>query len=176
MNQLEGKTALVTGGTSGIGLATAQRFAEEGAHVFVTGRRQAELDQAVTSIGHGAVGVRGDVSDLTDLDEIYAAIAQRGRGLDVLFANAGGGSFATLEELDARTSTRLSPSTSGARSFTVQKDLLCRTRVPRLSCPARLPPPAALPPSASTPQPRPLSARSDGRGRWSWPAVAYGST
>lgn len=101
MNQLAGKTALVTGGTSGIGLATAQRFAAEGAEVFITGRRQAELDQAVTSIGHGVVGIRGDVSDLNDLDAIYAEIAQRGRGLDVLFANAGGGSFATLEDLDA---------------------------------------------------------------------------
>jgi NAD(P)-dependent dehydrogenase (short-subunit alcohol dehydrogenase family) len=101
MNQLEGKTALVTGGTSGIGLATARRFAEEGADVFITGRRQAELDQAVTSIGHGVVGVRGDVSDLNDLDAVFAEIAQRGRGLDVLFANAGGGSFATLETLDA---------------------------------------------------------------------------
>ena len=102
MNQLEGKTALVTGGTSRIGLATARRFAEEGADAVITGRRQAELDQAVTSIGHGVVGVRGDVSDLNDLDAVYTEIAQRGRGLDVLFANAGGGLFATLEDIGRR--------------------------------------------------------------------------
>ena len=123
MNQLEGKTALVTGGTSGIGLATAQRFAAEGAHVFITGRRQAELDQAVTSIGHGVVGVRGDVSDLDDLDAIYAEIAQRGRGLDVLFANAGGGSFATLEDLDAAHFDQTFAINVRGTVFTVQKAL-----------------------------------------------------
>ncbi|MEY9844511.1 SDR family oxidoreductase [Streptacidiphilus sp. MAP5-3] len=123
MNQLEGKTALVTGGTSGIGLATAQRFAEEGAQVFVTGRRQAELDQAVTAIGHGAVGVRGDVSDLSDLDAVYAKISQRGRGLDVLFANAGGGSFATLEDLDAAHFDQIFAVNVRGTVFTVQKAL-----------------------------------------------------
>jgi NAD(P)-dependent dehydrogenase (short-subunit alcohol dehydrogenase family) len=123
MNQLEGKTALVTGGTSGIGLATAQRFAAEGAYVFITGRRQAELDQAVTSIGHGVVGVRGDVSDLNDLDAIYAEIAQRGRGLDVLFANAGGGSFATLEDLDAAHFDQNFDINVRGAAFTVQKAL-----------------------------------------------------
>jgi NAD(P)-dependent dehydrogenase (short-subunit alcohol dehydrogenase family) len=123
MKHLEGKTALVTGGTSGIGLATARRFAEEGAHVFVTGRRQAELDHAVTSIGHGAVGVRGDVSDLNDLDAIYAEIARRGRGLDVLFANAGGGSFATLEDLDAAHFDQTFAINVRGTVFTVQKAL-----------------------------------------------------
>ena len=123
MNHLEGKTALVTGGTSGIGLATAQRFAAEGACVFITGRRQAELDQAVTSIGHGAAGVRGDVSDLDDLDAIYAEIAQRGRGLDVLFANAGGGSFATLEDLDAAHFDQIFAINVRGTVFTVQKAL-----------------------------------------------------
>ena len=123
MNQLEGKTALVTGGTSGIGLATARRFAAEGARVFITGRRQAELDQAVTSIGHGVAGVRGDVSDLDDLDAIYAEIAQRGRGLDVLFANAGGGSFAALEDLDAAHFDQTFAINVRGTVFTVQKAL-----------------------------------------------------
>ena len=123
MNQLDGKTALVTGGTSGIGRATAQRFAEEGAHVFITGRRQAELDQAVTSIGHGVVGVRGDVSDLNDLDAIYAQIAQRGHGLDVVFANAGGGSFSTLEDLDAAHFDETFAINVRGTVFTVQKAL-----------------------------------------------------
>ena len=123
MNQLADKTALVTGGTSGIGLATARRFAAEGACVFITGRRQAELDQAVASIGHGVVGVRGDVSDLNDLDTIYAEIAQRGRGLDVLFANAGGGSFATLEDLDAGHFDQTFAINVRGTVFTVQKAL-----------------------------------------------------
>ena len=99
MGQLEGKTALVTGATSGIGLATAQRFAAEGAHVVVTGRRQGALDEAVASIGHGAVGVQGDVSDLADLDRLFAEIRAAGRGLDVVVAAAGGGEFAALGEI-----------------------------------------------------------------------------
>ncbi|MFE3162490.1 SDR family oxidoreductase [Streptomyces sp. NPDC059224] len=99
MGQLDGKTAVVTGGNSGIGLATAKRFAREGAHVFITGRRQEALDAALAEIGHGAAAVRGDVADLGDIDRLYAAVAERGRSIDVLFANAGGGEFATLEQV-----------------------------------------------------------------------------
>ena len=92
---LEGKMAVVTGGNSGIGLATAQRFAAEGAHVFITGRRKEELDAAVAEIGARRHGVVGDVSKLADLDRLYERRAEAGR-LDVLFANAGGGEFAPL--------------------------------------------------------------------------------
>ncbi|MEU9383586.1 SDR family oxidoreductase [Streptomyces sp. NPDC048279] len=99
MGQLDGKTAVVTGGNSGIGLATAKRFAREGAHVFITGRRQEALDAALAEIGHDATAVRGDVADLGDIDRLYAAVAERGRSVDVLFANAGGGEFATLEQV-----------------------------------------------------------------------------
>ncbi|MCX4403923.1 glucose 1-dehydrogenase [Streptomyces sp. NBC_01764] len=99
MGQLEGKTAIVTGGNSGIGLATAKRFAREGAHVFITGRRQEALDAALAEIGQGATAVRSDVSDLGDIDRLYAAVAEQGRRIDVLFANAGGGEFATLEKV-----------------------------------------------------------------------------
>ena len=99
MDQLSGKTALVTGGNSGIGLATAQRLAAEGAHVFVTGRNQETLDDAVASIGAGATGIRADVSNLDDLDKVADAIAAGGRGLDVVFANAGGGELATLPDI-----------------------------------------------------------------------------
>ncbi|EFL01316.1 LOW QUALITY PROTEIN: oxidoreductase, partial [Streptomyces sp. SPB78] len=97
--QLAGKTALVTGGSTGIGFASAERLAEEGAHVFVTGRREAALDEAVAAIGRArATAVVGDVSRAADVDRLYAAVRARGRGLDVVFANAGTGAFATLEE------------------------------------------------------------------------------
>src|SRR5258708_3121337 len=86
-----GKIALVTGGTSGIGLATAQRLANEGATVVVTGRRQPELEAAGRTVGHGAVGVRGDIGNLADLDRLVAAIKERHGRLDILFANAGSG-------------------------------------------------------------------------------------
>src|SRR5689334_17521852 len=101
MNRLQGKTALVTGGTSGIGLAAARRFADEGAHVFVTGRRKEAVDEAVALIGSSATGIAGDVGDPQDLDRLFAAVEQRGAGLDVLMANAGGGSFAPLEAITA---------------------------------------------------------------------------
>jgi NAD(P)-dependent dehydrogenase (short-subunit alcohol dehydrogenase family) len=87
--KLEGKVAVVTGGNSGIGLATARRFAAEGAHVFITGRRQAELDEAVKQLGQRVTGVQGDVSHLTDLDRLFATVKQQQGRLDVLFANAG---------------------------------------------------------------------------------------
>ncbi|MEM5274969.1 SDR family oxidoreductase [Cupriavidus taiwanensis] len=97
--KLDNKIALVTGATSGIGLATAQRFAAEGAHVYLTGRRQAELDAAVKSIreaGGSATGVRVDSTKLGELDTLYAQIKEEQGHLDVLFANAGGGSMLPL--------------------------------------------------------------------------------
>ncbi len=89
MGKLEGKVALVTGGNSGIGLATARRFVAEGAHVFITGRRQAELDEAVRQIGKHVTGVPGDISNLADLDRLLATVNRQQGRLDVLFANAG---------------------------------------------------------------------------------------
>ncbi|TGB41051.1 SDR family NAD(P)-dependent oxidoreductase [Mycolicibacterium peregrinum] len=97
MGQLDGKTALVTGGTSGIGLATARRLADEGAYVFVTGRDRTRLDAAVASIG--AHGIQSDISKIEDLDALVEEIGKHGKGLDVVFANAGGGDFATLAEV-----------------------------------------------------------------------------
>ncbi|MGZ0199128.1 SDR family oxidoreductase [Streptomyces sp. RM1] len=98
MGQLEGKTAVVTGGSTGIGLATAARLASEGAHVFITGRRKDALDRAVESIGGSVTAVPGDIAQPADLDRLYEAVRDRGRGLDVLFANAGIAALAPLEQ------------------------------------------------------------------------------
>src|SRR5258708_9287093 len=87
--KLEGKIALITGGSAGIGLATAQQFVEEGAYVYITGRRQRELDAAVTSIGSNITAIQGDVAKLADLDRIYGQISREKGRLDILFANAG---------------------------------------------------------------------------------------
>jgi NAD(P)-dependent dehydrogenase (short-subunit alcohol dehydrogenase family) len=123
MGQLDGKTAIVTGGTSGIGLATAERFAAEGAHVYVTGRRQDALDAAVAKIGHNATGVRGDVADLADLDRLYEEVAKQNRRIDVLCANAGGGEFSTLEQVTARHFDETFGRNTKGLLFTVQKAL-----------------------------------------------------
>jgi NAD(P)-dependent dehydrogenase (short-subunit alcohol dehydrogenase family) len=99
MSKLNGKIALVTGASSGIGLATAKRFASEGARVIITGRRQAELDAAIDAIGHNATGIRTDSSSLAELDALFARIrAEHGR-IDVLFTNAGGGSMLPLGDI-----------------------------------------------------------------------------
>ncbi|MFD9701366.1 SDR family oxidoreductase [Lentzea sp. NPDC059081] len=105
MGRLDGRTAVITGGTAGIGLATARRFVTEGAHVLITGRRADALDEAVAGLGPSATGVRGDAADPAHLTELLAALRERGRGLDVLFANAGGGSHTPfgqvgLDEVD----------------------------------------------------------------------------
>jgi len=89
MKKLEGKVAVITGGNSGIGFATAQGFVEEGAYVFITGRRQSELDMAVKQIGKNVTGVQGDVSNLADLDRLYGIVKEQKGRIDVLFANAG---------------------------------------------------------------------------------------
>ena len=96
MGKLKGKIALVTGGNSGIGLATAKQFVEEGAHVFVTGRRQRELAAAVETVGKNATGVQGDMASLADLDRLYARIKQDKGRLDIVFANAGVAKYAPL--------------------------------------------------------------------------------
>ncbi|MCS5498180.1 SDR family oxidoreductase [Cnuibacter physcomitrellae] len=123
MADLDGKTALVTGGTSGIGLAVVRRFVAEGAHVVVTGRSAGKLDDVKRELGDRVTTVQGDVSSLDDLDRVYAAVVERGTGLDVVFANAGGGEFAALEEITWEHFTTTFESNVGGTVFTVQKAL-----------------------------------------------------
>jgi NAD(P)-dependent dehydrogenase (short-subunit alcohol dehydrogenase family) len=121
--KLANKIALVTGGSAGIGLGIAKRFAEEGARVFITGRRQAELDKAITSIGGNTSAVQGDASDLADLDRIFVHIqAQAGR-IDVLAANAGFYEFGTLGEITEEHFDKTFNTNVRGTLFTVQKAL-----------------------------------------------------
>jgi NAD(P)-dependent dehydrogenase (short-subunit alcohol dehydrogenase family) len=97
--KLEGKIAVITGGSAGIGLGTAKRFAAEGARVFITGRRQAELDKAVSAIGGNVIGIQGDAAKLADVDRIYATVKAKTGRIDVLFVNAGFYEFAKFGEI-----------------------------------------------------------------------------
>ena len=123
MPKLDGKIALVTGGTSGIGLATAQRFIEEGAFVYITGRRQAELDAAVQQLGSSSRGVRGDVAVAADLDHLFETIRQEKGRLDIVFANAGTAAFAPLGQIDDDHFDRIFGTNVKGLLFTVQKSL-----------------------------------------------------
>ena len=123
MKMLEGKVAVVTGGNSGIGLATAQRFVEEGADVFITGRRQSELDAAVKQIGKNVTGVQGDVSNLADLDRLYDTVKQQKGRIDVLFANAGIIELAPLGSITESHFDKIFNINVKGLLFTVQKAL-----------------------------------------------------
>jgi NAD(P)-dependent dehydrogenase (short-subunit alcohol dehydrogenase family) len=122
-NALSDRVAVVTGGSSGIGLAIAKRFAGEGARVFVTGRRAAELDEAVGLIGSSAVGVRCDSSELDDLDELYRTVEERAGHIDVLVANAGGGTPGALGAVSEADFDAMLASNVKGVFFTVQKAL-----------------------------------------------------
>jgi NAD(P)-dependent dehydrogenase (short-subunit alcohol dehydrogenase family) len=123
MDRLKDKVAVVTGGSSGIGLATAKLFAAEGAFVFITGRRQDELNAAVAAIGVSAIGVRGDIANLADLDGLFARIKSDKGRIDILFANAGLGEFLPLGAItEAHFDTTFEVNVKGTL-FTVQKAL-----------------------------------------------------
>src|SRR4051812_36737972 len=122
MGLLDGKTALVTGATSGIGRAAAHRLAAEGAHTFLTGRRPEALDEAVAAIGDRATGVRADVANPDDLDRLFATIQRRGP-LDIVFANAGGGEFAALPDITWPHYADTFNTNVAGTLFTVQKAL-----------------------------------------------------
>ncbi|MBB2203888.1 SDR family NAD(P)-dependent oxidoreductase [Gluconacetobacter takamatsuzukensis] len=119
----DGKVVIVTGGTSGIGLATAKAFANEGAFVFITGRRQDVLDAAVADIGGKVTGVRGDMGKLEDIDRLYDAVQKRHGQIDVVFANAGGGAFAPLGAITEEHYQSTFDSNVKGVLFTVQKAL-----------------------------------------------------
>ncbi len=121
--KLEGKVALVTGGNSGIGLAAAKEFVNEGAYVFITGRRDPELAAAVNEIGRNVTGVQGDVSNLGDLDRLFAQIRREKGHLDIVFANAGGATFAPLGEITEEHFDSIFNINVKGVLFTVQKAL-----------------------------------------------------
>src|SRR6201987_2979436 len=123
MNRFAGKVAVVTGGSSGIGLATAKRLVEEGAFVYITGRRQAELDKAVSLIGHRVAAVQGDVSNLADLDRLYAKIAREKGKIDILFAAAGIVDPQPLAETTEESFDKVFAINTRGLAFTVKKAL-----------------------------------------------------
>ncbi|MFC9620632.1 SDR family NAD(P)-dependent oxidoreductase [Streptomyces sp. NPDC056930] len=122
MGKLQGKVAVITGGTTGIGLATAKLFVGEGAHVFITGRRRKELDEAVRAIGGNVSGVQGDVAEPADLDRLYETVKTKGR-IDIVFANAGLAEFAPLEDVTEDHFDKIFDINVKGVLFTVQKAL-----------------------------------------------------
>src|ERR1700749_2194810 len=123
MSKLRDKIALITGGTNGLGFATAQRFLSEGADVIITGRRQSELDLAIKRLEGKALGIQGDVSKLADLDRLYANIKEQKGHLDIVFANAGVGSFGTLGDITEEHFDYIFNVNVKGLLFTVQKAL-----------------------------------------------------
>ena len=123
MGKLEGKIALITGGNSGIGLATAKQFVTEGAYVFITGRREPELAAAVKEIGRNVTGVRGDVSNLGDLDRLFAQVKREKGKLDIVFANAGVAKYGPLGEITEELYDSIFDINVKGLLFTVQKAL-----------------------------------------------------
>jgi len=123
MGKLQGRVALVTGGTEGIGLAIAKLFVEEGAYLFITGRRQRELDEAVKTLGDNVAGIQGDVANMADLDRLYEAIGRAKGRIDVVVANAGVGEFAAFGKATEEHFDKLFDINVKGTFFTVQKAL-----------------------------------------------------
>jgi len=123
MGKLEGKVAVITAATSGMALATAKLFVEEGAYVFITGRRKDKLDEAVKQIGKNVTGVQGDAASLADLDRLYETVRKEKGKIDILFASAGFGEFVTLEEVTEEHFDKTFGLNVRGTLFTVQKAL-----------------------------------------------------
>ena len=171
---LAGKIALVTGGSTGIGLATAQELAAQGAKVYITGRRQAELDAARADIGAAAVAIRADVSRMADLDAVYAQIAKEEGRLDILFANAGGGDMLPLGAITEEQFDRIFATNVRGVLFTVQKAL--PPLVHPLSSPDRRFQLRGRRILASTAPVKPPCVTLPAPGRWTYRAAGYAST
>jgi NAD(P)-dependent dehydrogenase (short-subunit alcohol dehydrogenase family) len=123
MGKLQGKVAVITGGTEGIGLATAQLFVQAGAYIFITGRRQKQLDEAVKAIGGNVTGVQGDVAKLGDLDRLYETVGKVKKRIDIIFANAGVGEFVPFGKVSEDHFDKLFNINVKGALFTVQKGL-----------------------------------------------------
>ena len=123
MGKLEGKVAVITGGSSGLALASAKRFVEEGAYVFITGRRQEQLDEAVRLIGRNVTGVRGDAANLGDLDRLFDTVKRVKGKIDILYASAGTGEAAPLGEITEQHFDATFNLNARGTLFTVQKAL-----------------------------------------------------
>jgi NAD(P)-dependent dehydrogenase (short-subunit alcohol dehydrogenase family) len=131
VEKLKEKIAVITGGSSGIGLATASLFAREGAHVFIMGRRQKELDEGARLIGENGTAIRGDISVSADLDRLFAAVKSTKGRIDILFANAGLGERGVIGEVTKEHFDRVFGVNVKGMFFTVQKALLCSRRARR---------------------------------------------
>ena len=123
MGKLDGKVALITGGTSGIGFATARLFVAEGAQIYVTGRRKDKVEEAVTKIGRGCIGVQGNVADMADLDRLFNQITKESGRLDIVFANAGTAEYAPMGQIDEAHFERIFNANVKGLLFSVQKAL-----------------------------------------------------
>jgi NAD(P)-dependent dehydrogenase (short-subunit alcohol dehydrogenase family) len=176
MGVVQDKVALVTGGTSGIGLAAASRLAQEGAHVFITGRSRQRLDEAVAQIGHCATGVVSDVSNFEDISAVVDAIHAHGHGLDVVFTNAGGGEFGTIADVTVENYLDTFNRNVGGTLFTVQKVLPLLNRGASVILAGSTAASKGTPRSVFTLHRRRLCDRWVAPWPSSWPIAASGST
>lgn len=166
MGKLQGKVAVITGGTTGIGLATAKLFVREGAYVFITGRRQKELDEGVKEIGVNVSGIQGDVTELADLDRLYETVKTKGR-IDIVFANAGLAEFASLEDVTEEHFDKVFNINVKGALFTVQKALPLLNDGASIILTGSVASVKGTPRSRSTAQARLRSGTSFEDGRWS---------
>jgi len=175
MSRLQNKVAVITGGTSGIGLAAAQRFVAEGAFVYIFARRQDELDKTVASIGRNVAIVQGDVRELEDLDRLYAKVASDGRKIDVVVANVGAVNSVKLADVTIESFNHNFDVNARGVLFTVQKSLPLLNNGASVILTSTIASCAASPVAAPTPPPRPHCAPMPGPGRWSSRTAASGS-
>jgi NAD(P)-dependent dehydrogenase (short-subunit alcohol dehydrogenase family) len=176
MGALDGKVAVITGGNSGIGLATAKRFVKEGAYVFITGRRQAELDEAVSLIGKNVTAVQGDVSKLDDLDRLYETVRKVKGRVDIVFANAGVVDPVSLAESTPETFDKHFNLNARGAYFTAQKALPLLTDKASIILSGSAAWQMGIRATVRIRQPKQLWSPSSGVGPLSWPVAAFERT